>query len=141
MIMFKPIAALVGFIILTGCDANKAPDDVSRSEPNTTLPDTPDFAPRPDVIPTSAYLDHTGPKFLLRMNTDGEIFRNDKLTSRSAIVDELLAIPDIADVAVIIEVNSDMLVRHVLELQSYLSDSVPGLRASPFISVQEPGGE
>lgn len=139
--MLRSSAALFGFMVLTGCDNNKAPDVVSRAESNTALPGTLDFTPRRDVIPPADYLEHTGPIFLLRMNTDGEIFRNDQLTSRSDVAAELLALSNLADVAVIIEVNSDMLVKHTQDLNSYFSDSVPGLGTVTYVVMSDSDDE
>jgi len=127
-------------MILTGCDDGKAPDIASRPASDTTLPGAPDFTSRPGDIPTTDVLSQTGRRFHLRINSNGEILRNDQPTSRSDIINELLAIPDIGNVAVVIEGDSDVLVGNVIELQSYLSDSVPGLGSTTHVVVLESDG-
>ncbi len=132
--------ALLGSVILVGCDARTVPEPVPPSVSNTVLRGMPDFTPRPGVIPTADDLDHAGPKFCFRINSSGEIYRNDQLTSRSGIVDELLATPNLTEVAVVFEGDSDVRVPTVVEWQSYLSDSVPDLGAVTYVVVDGPDG-
>jgi hypothetical protein len=133
--------AFLGFVLVAGCG------DATTSEPkpplgsNTVLRGMPDFTLRPGDIPNTDDVDHAGPMFRIRINSVGEIYRNDQLTTKADVVAELLAIPDISDVAVEIEGDPDVRVSMVIELQSYLSHSVPGLKSVTNVVVREQSGE
>lgn len=132
--------ALFAFVLYGGCDSRQPPVNSTPSASNTVLRGAPDFAPSPSTIPSVDDAEHVGPTFSLQIDSDGQIFRNDQLTSKSDVVDELLAIPNVGDFAIVIEGDADVRVSLVVELQSLLSESVPGLGTVTYIAVRDQDG-
>ena len=101
----------------------------------------PDVAAVEDSLPAVEHRVHTGPEFRIRINKEGDIFRDDRRLSRSDLVDELRSLPNVADFALVIEGDADVRVAIVTELQTYLSESVPEIGSATFVEVREPDAE
>ncbi|MFG0267571.1 MAG: alpha/beta-hydrolase family protein, partial [Rhodopirellula sp. JB055] len=91
-------------------------------------PPIPDFDP--SSIPSDSDLEPTEPMYRLRINGEGELYRNSQLISRSNVIDDLRGFPDVSEVHVVVDGDPTVTVRTVTGFQKYLSDEIPD--SGPF---------
>jgi hypothetical protein len=136
----KCLIALLGLAFLIGCDAASSPAPLPPARSNAVLRGAPDFTPRPGDIPVPNDLELSDTKFRIHIASNGQLFRNGDLTSTLEIIDELLSIPDIGNVTIMLEGDSDVSISEVSKLQSDLSDAVPYLGSVVFSVSNTPDG-
>ncbi len=140
--------AIVFLIVASGCDwatLSTAPPDVTvetvwQEEPDRIV--IPEGMPDFDInaIPTVDVVESGGQEFEISIDVNGQLYRHGEKTTESAVIEELLAIENTADVAVVVTGDADIKVAVLTALQRSLSQSVPELGSVTFVAAPRAEG-
>jgi uncharacterized membrane protein len=103
--------------------------DLDRLREHFATPTEDVRPPIPDFdlssIPSDSDSEPTEPMYRLRINAEGELYRNSQLISRSAVIDDLRGFPDVSEVHVVVDGDPTVTVKTVVGLQKDLGKEIP----------------